>query len=81
MNKEMAERFREAKKYEKMAIRALFSERAVKHLEVIEEEVKSMLKECVMDMAAEEINRRAKADAEKEPGREKDSNVKKVNIS
>ena len=45
MNKEMADRIREAGNYQKKAIHALFPDRTNRHLEVIEHEIREMLTE------------------------------------
>lgn len=49
-DKDMGKRLAEAKKYEMLAIRALLPERAAGHLQVIEEEWKMLVTECVVDM-------------------------------
>ena len=45
MNKEMAKRIREAAKYKKLAVRALFPESATEHLDVMEKEMTAMVME------------------------------------
>ncbi|SHO42951.1 hypothetical protein [Anaerocolumna xylanovorans] len=79
MNKEMVSRLREAGKYEKMAIRALLPERAVKHMEVIEKEMRTMFMEMVTDAVRCAGNVR-NDDGQNESEKEKDSKVKKINI-
>lgn len=71
MNKEILGRLRKAGEYEKLAIRSLLSERAVKHMEVIEKEVHTMFMEMVADaVRCEETDRNG----------EKASKVKKIDI-
>jgi hypothetical protein len=79
MNKETISRLRKAAKYEKMAIQALFPERAAKHMEVIEKELRSMFMEMVVDVIRyEEADGRE--DRQNDSEKEKTSKVKKVNI-
>ena len=51
MNKEMADRIREAGNYQKKAIHALFPDRTNRHLEVIEHEIREMLTKEIVEIA------------------------------
>ncbi|RDU21962.1 hypothetical protein [Anaerosacchariphilus polymeriproducens] len=74
MNKDMIRRLQEAKKYEWMAVKALFPESATAHIEVIEKELKEMLMECMLDFL--------KSNDEKDKSEQKKEakDVKKVTI-
>lgn len=58
MDREMINRMKEAAKYQKMAIRALFPEQAAEHLDVIEGELKAMFHELVMDAVKQEMKKK-----------------------
>ena len=49
MNAEILQRAREAKKYQMMAVKALFPNIQNEHMKVIEKEIKAMLMEGIMD--------------------------------
>ena len=51
MNKDMRKRFMEAKKYQKMAFKALIPESERKHFEVIGNELKEMMMEGFFELA------------------------------
>lgn len=81
MNKEMMNRMREARKYQKMAIRALMPERMAEHVDVIEHEVKEMVRETIIDVVKDRVwdNLNEKSQ-ETTASQEKESKVKKVTI-
>ena len=81
MNKEMMNRMREARKYQKMAIRALMPERMAEHVDVIEHEVKAMVRETIIDVVKDRVwdNLNEKSQ-ETTASQEKESKVKKVTI-
>ena len=54
MNTDRMERFQEAREYQKKAIYALFPEQARGHLEVIENEIKAMIKEEMVNFVMSE---------------------------
>ena len=58
MNKEMIGRLKEAKEYEKKAIYALLPDSASGHISVIENELKSMLKELAMELVMESMKQK-----------------------
>ena len=68
MNKEMADRIREAGNYQKKAIHALFPDRTNRHLEVIEHEIREMLTEEVVEIAGMVMQYQTKSSDEKETG-------------
>jgi hypothetical protein len=79
MNRETISRLRKAGEYEKMAIKALFPEKAAKHIEVIEKELHAMVMEMVVDaIKYEKENKNENCDSNTKE--EKNSRVKKVNI-
>lgn len=49
MNDDMLKRIFQAKKYQKMALYALFPENITKHFEVIEKEINMMIKEVILE--------------------------------
>lgn len=53
MNKDMRKRFMEAKRYQKMALKALIPENERKHFEVIGNELKEMMMEGFFELAKE----------------------------
>lgn len=55
MNKKMWKRFREAYHYERLAARALLGPDVSAHLDVIENEMKEMLEECIFKMIKAEM--------------------------
>lgn len=69
MDLERMNRLIEAKKYQEKAIKALFPENMQGHIDVIQNELSSMIKEAVFQVL------------QSEEGMEKDSKVKKVIIS
>lgn len=73
MNKEIFNRLCEAKKYQSMAIKALFPENVANHLDVIEKEMKVMMMECISDLISPDI-------FESKDNKEENKSVKKVNI-
>ena len=81
MNKEMMNRMREARKYQKMAIRALMPVRMAEHVDVIENEVKAMVRETIIDVVKDRVwdNFNEKSQ-ETTASQEKESKVKKVTI-
>ncbi len=77
MSKEMLHRMKMAGEYQRKAIHALLPEKVGGHLDVIEKEIKIM----VMEIAADVVKEWKENDAcEEAQGREKSSNVKKVDI-
>lgn len=60
MNMESLDRIKEAKKYQKMALRALLPESAGEHLEIIEKEFSAMMKECCMEFIKQEASKMAR---------------------
>jgi hypothetical protein len=79
MNNETMSRLKKASEYEKMAIKALFPERAARHIEVIEKEIHTMFMEMVVDaIRYEEAG--CKENCQNNTEKEKTSKVKKVNI-
>jgi len=79
MNRESMSRLKQAAEYEKMAIKALFPERAAKHIDVIEKELHAMFMEMVVDaIRFEEAD--SKEGSPNDVNTEKTSKVKKVNI-
>ena len=81
MNKEMMRRIKEARKYQKMAIRALMPERMAEHVDVIEHEVKAMVRETIIDVVKDRVwdNFNEKSQ-ETTASQEKELKVKKVTI-
>lgn len=75
MNKTTIQRFKEAKKYQKLAIRAILPEQAAKHMDVIEKEVKEMFFECIAELTRPEKQGTTESDSN-----DKESGLKKVNI-
>ncbi|MFA9377876.1 MAG: hypothetical protein ACERKZ_14140 [Lachnotalea sp.] len=80
MNKDVMDKIREARKYQNMAVRALFPEKVVGHLEVIEEELKAMLKEVVVEVVKQETKKQNDRDSEPVINKEDSSKIKKVKI-
>lgn len=77
MNKEMLHRMKIAGEYQRKAIHALFPEEMVRHLDVIEKEMKMMVTEA----AAELLKNCSKSDKCRDiQSYEKPSKVKKVDI-
>ena len=68
MNKEMADRIREAGNYQKKAIHALFPDRTNRHLEVIEHEIREMLTEEAVEIAGMVMQYQTKSSDELETG-------------
>lgn len=79
MSKEIVNRLIKAGKYEKMAIHALLPERAAKHMEVIEKELRTMFMEAVADVIGCEGNDGSDS-SRNEAENEKASKVKKIKI-
>ncbi len=73
MNTEALNRMLEAKKYQMMAVKALFPEGQQEHIDTIEKELKALLSECVIHA----FDNENKADCSK---KEKQEKVHKVNI-
>ncbi|MCC3868174.1 hypothetical protein [Terrisporobacter mayombei] len=73
MNKELFDRLCEAKKYQSMAIKALFPENMANHIDVIEKEMKVMMMECIGDLTTPYI-------FESKDSKEENKSMKKVNI-
>ncbi|SFR59395.1 hypothetical protein SAMN05661086_00395 [Anaeromicropila populeti] len=78
MNREMIDRLREAKKYELMAMKALFPDSQSEHIEVMKNEIKEMVVEFVFEFFAQKSSEEEKCSDNKK--QEKESNVKKVKI-
>ena len=77
MNREMLHRMKKAGEYQREAIRALFPEEMIGHLNVIENEMKAML----MEVAAEVLkSSRKEKTSEKNHWDENASKTKKVDI-
>lgn len=72
MEQSFIERVIEAKKYGKLAVRALLPEQAAVHLDNIEKELKAIITECVID-----IVRHEKEEVKQD---NTSSNIKKVKI-
>lgn len=72
MDKSFINRVTEAKKYGKLAVRALLPEQAAVHLDNIEKELKAIITECVIDMTRQE-----KEEVQKDTTT---GNIKKVKI-
>lgn len=74
MNKELIKRLKNAGKYQKMAIKELFSKETNAHLEVIERELKAMVSEAAVKWISEfkDTDEPAESDGE---------GVKKVEIN
>jgi hypothetical protein len=53
MNREFLDKMKEAKKLEREALKLVLPKNVRGHIEVIEKEMKSMLKECIADCFAE----------------------------
>lgn len=68
MNKEMADRIREAGNYQKKAIHALFPDRTNRHFEVIEHEIREMITEEAVEIAGMVMQYQTKSSDEKEKG-------------
>lgn len=79
MNKELIRRLKKSSEYENMAIKALFPERTVKHIEVIEKELHSMFMEMIVDAIRYEEDC-GKGVFQNDSNEEKTSKVKKVNL-
>ena len=77
MNKEMLHRIKIAGEYQRKAIRALFPEEMGGHLELIEKEVKMMVKEVAAELLKECNGSDACKDGQ---NYEQTSKVKKVDI-
>ena len=81
MNSETFNRIKEASKYEKMAIRALFPEKVSGHLDIIEGELKEMFKELIIDVVKEEMKQECKEENKDSVKYKRSSTkVKKVEI-
>ena len=75
MNRETRNRIKEAKQYEMLALKALFPKEAQGHIEVIEQEIKAMLMECVLDFVTQDSKESGTKESE-----EQVKKVKKVTI-
>ena len=53
MKSETIQRLIQAKKYQKMALRALLPEKAAGHLDIIERECRALLLDCLKEMGTE----------------------------
>ena len=80
MNSDTFDRMKEAGKYQKMALRALFPEQAAGHLDVIEGELKAMMKELVMDMVKQEVKKQYAGEDDTVNHKKESTNVRKVKI-
>ena len=79
---EMISRIKEAAGYQRKAIRALFHERTIRHLDVISGEIRSMLKEAVSDIVLDCVKKHSDADNGTEEKKEASngSKTRKVEI-
>lgn len=84
MNQETLNRLREAKRYEIMAIKALFPEKTSKHIDIIEKEVKAIMREFVIDIIKnydfEMSEEEDKCKDKNKDNKTSNKNVKKVKI-
>ena len=69
MKSETIQRLIQAKKYQKMALRALLPEKAAGHLDIIERACRALLLDCLKEMGTE-----------KQPEEKTGGEVKKVTI-
>jgi hypothetical protein len=82
MNHDMVNRIRDAKRYQKKALLALFPESTAEHIEVIGKELTAIVMECAVDIIkqnGESGNTQENQDKECKK-EEKESRVKKVTI-
>lgn len=70
-NNGIAERLIEAGKYQKLALRVLLPEHIQGHIEVIENELKAIIKECACDIVKNSMDRDSAESNEKAGGAKK----------
>lgn len=76
MNREFIHRLCKAKKYQTMAIKELLPKNVVKHIDVIENELKEMMIECIGDLIIPEVFETAEIKEKNKTNK----NIKKVDI-
>ena len=82
MNKDTMKRVREAQKYKRMAVKALFPEKVAGHIDVIENELREMVMEIISDMVTEEMKSKCDSMSENKSSTEyKSTKTAKIEIS
>lgn len=82
MDREMKARIEEAKRYQKLALRALLPDSVAGHMDVIEKEIRAMVMEGAADLGRIGLNRyldRAGGNKDDDTGSGK--NIKNITIS
>ena len=82
MNKDTMKRVREAQKYKRMAVKALFPEKVAGHIDVIENELRKMVMEIIGEMVTEEMKSKCDSMSENKSSAEyKSTKTAKIEIS